>query len=99
MGEGERDKGEKNPGLQGIWFDEATHNLARVSDNLARFDGDGNPVTRDDWIEGIFQVGNVPDLNDREDGWVQERFINPDSTSVTPVGTELHNKDDPDATP
>lgn len=39
-------------GLQGTWFDE-------VSDNVARFDEAGNPITRDDWIQGIFQVGNV----------------------------------------
>ena len=80
MGEGERD-GEKNKedetGLQGTWADE-------TNDNFARFDEDGNPITRDDWIEGIFQVGDVPDLSDCRDEWVRERFIS--AKQATDIG-------------
>ena len=27
----------------------------------------GDYATRDDWIKGFFQAGNVPGLNDRKD--------------------------------
>ena len=77
MGKGERDKKKSRDGetgLQGTWIDE-------TSDNFARFDEDGNPITRDDGIEGIFQVGNVPDLNDCRDEWVRERFISAKQSS------------------
>ena len=55
MGEGERDR---ELSIQG--GDEM--GVQRVW-----LDETGDYATRDDWIEGIFQMGNVPDLNDRKD--------------------------------
>ena len=53
MGKGERD-GEKNEG--------AETSLQGSRDNKA-----DDYATRDDWIEGIFQMGNVEGLNGNEE--------------------------------
>ena len=55
MGEGERDR---EPSIQG--GDE-------MGVQGVWLDEKGDYATRDDWIKGIFQVGNVPGLNDRKD--------------------------------
>ena len=83
-GDGEKDKGEET-GLQRTWFDE-------VSDNVARFDGAGNPIAGDEWLNQFLYGGNTKNewlnlfLNGGDvvgrDRWVRERFLESNETVV-----------------
>ena len=72
MGEGERDRKES---IQG--GDE-------MGVQGVWLDEAGDYATRDNWIEKIFQVGDVPDLSDCRDEWVRERFIS--AKQATDIG-------------